>query len=114
PSGPAQPDFDRCRQAGFYPACSQKAPEPSRPAIPGQKRRSVRNDRAGSPSKPACADLSQGDKPDRVSLQTLPRTVAARIPVDCMSEMATQKPRLAEPAPRRPSVAVQIGKVRVG
>ena len=31
-----------------------------------------------------------------------------------MSDMATQKPRLAEPAPRRPSVPVQIGKVRVG
>src|SRR3546814_9989999 len=31
-----------------------------------------------------------------------------------MSEMAAQKPRPAEPASRRPSVAVQIGKVKVG
>ncbi len=31
-----------------------------------------------------------------------------------MSELVSQKPRLAEPGPRRPSVGVMIGKVRVG
>jgi len=42
------------------------------------------------------------------------RIVATRLPVAFMSELVSQKPRLAEPGSRRSSVGVTIGKVRVG
>ena len=74
---------------------TQKVPEPVR---------------AGS----ACADLPRKGNPDRVFLPASPRTIAACYPVESMSEMAVQKARPAEPAQRRPSVAVHVGKVKVG
>jgi (E)-4-hydroxy-3-methylbut-2-enyl-diphosphate synthase len=53
-------------------------------------------------------------KPVRVFLSPSPRTIATCYPVDSMSEKAAQKPRPAEPTQRRPSVAVHVGKVKVG
>jgi hypothetical protein len=58
--------------------------------------------------------LPQAREVERVSLSPFVAIRRPDILVESMSESVPQKPRPAAPAPRRPSVAVQVGKVMVG